>query len=239
MALILRVLLFVALICRAAPFLSLGGLSTRNDPFARRFVPLSGRLHRRRARPEGGQDFLGILGGASAMVAGGNDDRRGERRFLKLVRSKGTLEMQTAQLSMVGAARGDGGQDNLPTANESEMQIDILLTTHLADKEFYEDLSREVDQGCDRVLFEMVAPNGSCCIDPEGVRRLKEHPGPTLAQRGMASYYGLEHQLDHMNFSSDSRWLIADLDLETVNRLLRDSLEECEVRRPLVKNQNA
>jgi hypothetical protein len=242
----LRCMTFVALVCAVSPFASNGGLGKRHPsrlPSVETWSPnkLQPRLQTRRTvGGRGGFAGAGLreygIFGAKALFSSLNE-REGVK-YLQLVRSDDSLEMQTAEMKFVEGdvdqREGFGGEDGVgkeygKDGMENKTCVSLFFTVHLADEEYYEDLSRDLDRESCRVLFEMVVSNQLCDMEPDGLRRLKDHPKPSKAQAALASSYMLKHQLDKMNFSADSRWIIADLDSDTVNVRVRANLEECEV----------
>jgi hypothetical protein len=244
-AFMLRCMTFVALVCAASPFASHGGLVKRQPsrlPSVETWSPnkLQPRLQRRTEGGRGGFVGAGVqeygVCGAKALFSS-LKEREGVK-YLQLVRSDDSLEMQTAEMEFVegdldqreGLGDENGGERGHEKFGvENKTCVNLFFTMHLADGEYYEELSRDLDRESCRVLFEMVVSNRLCDMDSDGLRRLKDHPKPSRAQAALASSYMLKHQLDKMNFSADSRWIIADLDSDTVNDRVRANLEECEV----------
>ncbi|XP_022729970.1 uncharacterized protein LOC111285026 [Durio zibethinus] len=104
------------------------------------------------------------------------------------------------------------------------LQVDLVSTIHIADKEYFEILQKElVPYDC--VLYEMVASRESLenRRNPTAAKRLKSSRSRGFnilgcIQRQMALILMLDYQLDCLDYQADN-WYHADLDYETFKLL--------------------
>ncbi|GAV82110.1 hypothetical protein CFOL_v3_25563 [Cephalotus follicularis] len=103
-------------------------------------------------------------------------------------------------------------------------QVDLVSTIHIADKEYFETLQRELER-YDCVLYEMVASRESLenRRNLNAAKRLKGSRSRGFniigcIQRQMARILTLHFQLDCLDYQADN-WYHADLDYETFKLL--------------------
>ncbi|GLU09866.1 hypothetical protein SLE2022_267040 [Rubroshorea leprosula] len=105
-------------------------------------------------------------------------------------------------------------------------QVDLVSTIHIADKEYFETLQKELES-YDCILYEMVTSRES--LEDRGnttmTKRLKVSRSRSrgfnilgFIQRQMARILMLDFQLDCLNYQ-DENWYHADLDFETFKLL--------------------
>ncbi|XVE54272.1 hypothetical protein DITRI_Ditri03aG0067400 [Diplodiscus trichospermus] len=134
--------------------------------------------------------------------------RRGNRR--------GSAELQTAVVSY---------RKRFPwSILYPFLQVDLVSTIHIADKEYFETLQKELAP-YDCVLYEMVASRESLenRRNPAAAKRLKSSRSRGFnilgcIQRQMARILMLDFQLDCLDYQADN-WYHADLDYETFKLL--------------------
>ncbi|OMO58096.1 hypothetical protein COLO4_34874 [Corchorus olitorius] len=104
------------------------------------------------------------------------------------------------------------------------LQVDLVSTIHIADKEYFETLQKELAP-YDCVLYEMVASRESLenRRNPAKAKRLKSSRSRGFnilgcIQRQMARILMLDFQLDCLDYQADN-WYHADLDYETFKLL--------------------
>lgn len=104
------------------------------------------------------------------------------------------------------------------------LQVDLVSTIHIADKEYFETLQEELES-YDCVLYEMVASRESLenRKTPLAVRKLTKTQSRSFniigfIQRQMARLLMLDFQLDCLDYEPDN-WYHADLDFETFKLL--------------------
>ncbi|XP_068648762.1 uncharacterized protein [Aristolochia californica] len=100
------------------------------------------------------------------------------------------------------------------------LQVDLVSTIHIADKEYFETLQKELER-YDCVLFEMVTSRETLenRKNSASVKKLKNSRPRGFnilgcIQRQMARVLRLDFQLDCLDYQADN-WLHADLDIET------------------------
>ncbi|KAL8153187.1 hypothetical protein V2J09_010947 [Rumex salicifolius] len=105
------------------------------------------------------------------------------------------------------------------------LQVDLVSTIHIADKEYFETLQKELET-YDCVLYEMVASKESLekRKNPAAATRLKAATRSRgfnilgCIQRQMARILMLDFQLDCLDYQAEN-WYHADLDFETFKML--------------------
>ncbi|BBH08421.1 hypothetical protein Prudu_020605 [Prunus dulcis] len=138
----------------------------------------------------------------------------------------------------------DGGTGELQTAVVSYkkrfpwsllrpfLQVDLVSTIHIADKEYFETLQKELES-YDCVLYEMVTSRES--LENRRIlaatKRLKVKGSRSKGfnilgciQRQMARFLTLDFQLDCLDYESEN-WYHADLDFETFQLLQQEKGE--------------
>ncbi|KAF7819815.1 Protein cfxQ like [Senna tora] len=102
----------------------------------------------------------------------------------------------------------------------SSLQVDLVATIHVADKEYFQTLQKELES-YDCVLYEMVTSRENLEIGrhPNATKRLKGTRAKGLniircIQRQMARVLVLDYQSDYLSYHADN-WYHADLDYET------------------------
>lgn len=78
--------------------------------------------------------------------------------------------------------------------------VDLIGAVHVADIAYYEKLNKEFEN-YDVVLYELVAPEGTRV--PKGGGSRSGHP-IGMIQNGMKDMLGLEHQLEHIDYTKDN-----------------------------------
>lgn len=104
------------------------------------------------------------------------------------------------------------------------LQVDLVSTIHIADKEYFSTLQRELEP-YDCVLYEMVASRESLenRRSPVATKRLRSSRSRGFnilgcIQRQMARILMLDFQLDCLDYQAEN-WYHADLDFETFKLL--------------------
>ncbi|KAD3067899.1 hypothetical protein E3N88_35779 [Mikania micrantha] len=104
------------------------------------------------------------------------------------------------------------------------LQVDLVSTIHIADKEYFETLQKELEL-YDCVLYEMVTSRESLenRRSPSAVKKLTNSRSQGFniigfIQRQMATLLRLDFQLDCLDYEPDN-WYHADLDFETFKLL--------------------
>lgn len=104
------------------------------------------------------------------------------------------------------------------------LQVDLVSTIHIADKEYFETLQRELEL-YDCVLYEMVASRESLekrrnSVDTKKLKGSRSRGFNILGciQRQMARILMLDFQLDCLDYQAEN-WYHADLDYETFKLL--------------------
>ncbi|KAJ8749843.1 hypothetical protein K2173_013246 [Erythroxylum novogranatense] len=104
------------------------------------------------------------------------------------------------------------------------LRVDLVSTIHIADKEYFETLQKELDN-YDCVLYEMVTSRESLenRRNPSAAKKLKGSRTKGFSiigfiQRQMARILMLDFQLDCLDYQADN-WYHADLDYETFQLL--------------------
>ncbi len=103
------------------------------------------------------------------------------------------------------------------TAGSSELIVDLVGVVHVADKEYYDKLNRQLDE-YDVVLYELVAPPGTRI--PKGGKRDSDNP-VAMIQRIMKSVLSLELQTEQIDYSR-KQFVHADLSPEQMAEALKD-----------------
>ncbi|KAJ4822595.1 hypothetical protein Tsubulata_021924 [Turnera subulata] len=128
----------------------------------------------------------------------------------------------------------DGGSWDLQTAivsyksrfpSSSLVQVDLVSTIHIADKEYYKTLQEELES-YDCVLYEMVISREALVKKGKlfSLKRLGGHGSYAeefttgSIRRQMAGILGLDVQGDCLDYGADN-WFHADLDYETFEQL--------------------
>ena len=110
--------------------------------------------------------------------------------------------------------------EDYPTGNhERTLSVDLHAQIHFGDSSYYEYFNDErFASSYDKVLYELIVEDKM--LSPKsGMRRLTPVPGhlnpisPTAADRATASQYGLQCQVDAINYCQ-TNWVHADLTRE-------------------------
>lgn len=110
------------------------------------------------------------------------------------------------------------------------LQVDLVSTIHIADKEYFETLQKELEL-YDCVLYEMVASRESLESRRNHAARKKLKGSVSRGfnilgciQRQMANFLMLDFQLDCLDYQAEN-WYHADLDFETFKLLQHEKGE--------------
>ncbi|KAK4344252.1 hypothetical protein RND71_037346 [Anisodus tanguticus] len=107
---------------------------------------------------------------------------------------------------------------------QSFLQVDLVSTIHIADKEYFTALQKELEP-YDCILYEMVASRESLESRRSAISRKKLKSSRSrgfniigFIQRQMARFLTLDFQLDCLDYEGEN-WYHADLDFETFKLL--------------------
>ncbi|XP_010454236.1 PREDICTED: uncharacterized protein LOC104736022 [Camelina sativa] len=110
------------------------------------------------------------------------------------------------------------------------LQVDLVSTIHIADKEYFTALQKELEQ-YDSILYEMVASKETLenRRNPIAAKKLKSSRSKGFSilgfiQRQMARVLTLDFQLDCLDYETEN-WYHADLDFETFQLLQKEKGE--------------
>ncbi|XP_022145081.1 uncharacterized protein LOC111014591 [Momordica charantia] len=132
--------------------------------------------------------------------------------FMRFKRDGSSAELQTATVSY---------RKKFPwSILQPFVQVDLVSTIHIADKDYFEALQKELDS-YDCILYEMVASRESLESrrNPDATKKLKSSRSRGFnilgcIQRQMARVLTLDFQLDCLDYQA-ANWFHADLDYET------------------------
>ena len=131
--------------------------------------------------------------------------------YIRLRRARNTIEVQTATVSLSFVDEARGGKP---------FELGLVSTVHLAEPPYYAELQAEADGvgegaarsgGYDRVLFELLADEGSVESDASGARRLREPLMPAPSLQSLAASNRLTTQVGALDCMHDPRWVLADV----------------------------
>lgn len=121
--------------------------------------------------------------------------------------------MQTAIVRYVPAGEVREGRD----PREYDRYVDLVGAVHIGDRAYYRLLNQRF-RGYDRVLYELVAPEGT--VVPKGRGTSNSNPLGAL-QNGMKSMLEVEHQLERIDYTQRN-FVHADLSPEEFLEAMSD-----------------
>ncbi|EKX50797.1 hypothetical protein GUITHDRAFT_103387 [Guillardia theta CCMP2712] len=140
-------------------------------------------------------------------------------------------ELPFLRLNFVGNHRAvlQSARYELESSENGKNKVVLEPVLHMADDSFYKNIQERL-QKFDMVLLELVASKEDCDEGQDGFRRLNKRPSSNTSQRQLASNLGLVHQLEVLDMRTSDKWIIADLDQETMSILHKATFKELESR---------
>ena len=139
-------------------------------------------------------------------------DERPVEHWIRLQRSRRgePLAMQTAIVRYTVDKGGEQPKSDGPT-------VDLIGAVHVGDRSYYDRLNRRF-KDYDALLFELVAPKGT--VIEKGRGTSNSHPVGAI-QNGLKSLLGLEHQLEHIDYTQKN-FVHADMSPDEFSQKMED-----------------
>lgn len=155
---------------------------------------------------------------APANKAQAKEDAATTDKWVRLHRDKdgNPLSLQVAVGRFVPA------KDYVPgkPAGDYQEYVDLVGAVHIADHAYYDGLNQRF-KTYDRVLFELVAPEGT--VVPKGRGTSNDHPLGAI-QNGMKNLLEVEHQLEQVDYTQPN-FVHADLSPDEFMKSMEDREE--------------
>lgn len=136
-----------------------------------------------------------------------NEKKAGPASYIRLQKDAGgqPTALQTATVRFVSAA------------GRGEVTVDLVGVVHVADRDYYDKLNRQLDD-YDIVLYELVAEPGTRI--PKGGKRDSDNP-VAMIQRLMKSVLNLDLQTEQIDYTR-KHFIHADLSPEQMAEAIKD-----------------